>query len=186
MTEVGSSRPLAQMSGPWRSALPTPRQRMVRAGCAWLALSVTERCWHIIWEAVRIQSSGRDVDRQSARCPRCPDALLASRRPMMLTMPEQASAHRWTITRELGHHGGANRQPLSPAQRIAVTIALINRGFDLLGAVVRTFLAGCTRRAVWSRHLPEPACHPLPVTVHPSSARRAAVRIIRNETSGPA
>ena len=44
----------------------------------------------------------------------------------MLTMSGQASAHRWTITRESGRHTEADRQPLSPAQRIALTIALLN------------------------------------------------------------
>ena len=83
---------------------------------------------------------------------------------MMPTMPGQASAHQWTIRPGSGHHGVVDRQRLSPAQRIALTIALtialINRGFDLLDKVARMSLAGCTRGAIRSRHGPEPGRHP--------------------------
>jgi hypothetical protein len=75
----------------------------------------------------------------------------------MLTTSGQASVDRWKITREPGHFGVADHEVLTPAQRIALTVAVINRGFDLLDGVARTSLAGCTRGAVRSRHRPEPA-----------------------------
>jgi hypothetical protein len=62
----------------------------------------------------------------------------------MLTIPGPSSAHEGTITRELGRHSRAEREPLTPAQRIALTIALINRGFDVLEAVVRTSIVSRT------------------------------------------
>lgn len=75
----------------------------------------------------------------------------------MLTTPGHDSAHQWTFTPEPGHSGVADRETLSPAQRIALTIALINRGFDLLDGIARTSLTGCTRGAVRSRRRLEPA-----------------------------
>jgi hypothetical protein len=72
----------------------------------------------------------------------------------MLTTPGQAPAHRWTITRS-GHFGGAHSECVTPAQRIALTIALINWGFDLLDGVARTSLARCTPGVIRSRHRPE-------------------------------
>jgi hypothetical protein len=89
------------------------------------------------------------------------DALLTAWRPIMLTMPEREPTHRLTIMPEPGDHAGASGELLSPAQRIALTIALINHGFDLLDGVARTSLAGCARVAFRSRHRTEPAHHPL-------------------------
>ena len=80
----------------------------------------------------------------------------------MLTMPGPAPAHRWTITRGPGYHAGADHAPLTPAQRIALTIALLNQGFDLLDGVARTTFVGCTRGAVQRRQRPESVRHPLP------------------------
>jgi len=72
----------------------------------------------------------------------------------MLTTPGQSPAHRWTITQS-GHFSGASSECVTPAQRIALTIALINWGFDLLDGFARTSLARCTQGAVRSRHRPE-------------------------------
>ncbi len=91
---------------------------------------------------------------------RCHDTRLASRRLRMLTMSGQTSAHRSTIAPEPGRRGIADRESLTPAQRIALTVALLNRGFDLLDGVARMSLAGCTRGAVQRRHRPEPARDP--------------------------
>jgi len=44
---------------------------------------------------------------------------------------------------------------VTPAQRIALTIALINWGFDLLDGVARTSFARCTQGAARIRHHPE-------------------------------
>jgi hypothetical protein len=79
----------------------------------------------------------------------------------MLTMSGQTSAHRPTIAPEPGRRGIADRESLTPAQRIALTVALLNRGFDLLDGVARMSLAGCTRGAVQRRHRPRPAPDPL-------------------------
>jgi hypothetical protein len=72
----------------------------------------------------------------------------------MLTTPGQAPAHRWTIIRS-GHFSGASSECVTPAQRIALTIALINWGFDLLDGVARTSLARCTPGVIRSRHRPQ-------------------------------
>jgi hypothetical protein len=37
-------------------------------------------------------------------------------------------------------------QPLTPAQRVALTIALLNRGFDVMDHAARMCLTGCARR----------------------------------------
>ncbi len=79
----------------------------------------------------------------------------------MLAMPKHASAQRWMIALEPGRDRAADRETLSPALRIALTIALINHGFDLLDGVARTSLARCTREVLQRRHRPEPASRAL-------------------------
>ena len=74
---------------------------------------------------------------------------------MMQTVPGHATADRRMINREPGHPGGAQREPLTPAERIALTIALLNRGLDLMDGLARTSLAGCARVAVRGHHHPE-------------------------------
>jgi hypothetical protein len=60
-------------------------------------------------------------------------------------MADHPSAFRQTINQEPEHHGGADREPLTPAERIALTIALINHGLDRMDGFARTTLAGCTQ-----------------------------------------
>ncbi len=62
---------------------------------------------------------------------------------MMQTVPRHAAADRRTIPLKPGRLGGAEREPLTPAERIALTIALLNRGLDLMGRFARTSLQGC-------------------------------------------
>ena len=45
-------------------------------------------------------------------------------------------------TRRVPQEGEA----LSPAQRVALTIALLNHGFDVMDQAARTCLTGCARR----------------------------------------
>jgi hypothetical protein len=73
----------------------------------------------------------------------------------MQTLPSHATAYRRTITQEPEHHAGAELAPLTPAERIALTIALINRGLDLMDGFARSSLAGCARAAFRAQHAPE-------------------------------
>jgi hypothetical protein len=63
----------------------------------------------------------------------------------MQTASGHATAYRRTINQESGRYDGAEPAPQTPAERIALTMALLNRGLDLLDGVVRTFLGGCAR-----------------------------------------
>src|SRR5215218_5493875 len=72
---------------------------------------------------------------------------LASRRLMMQTATGHATAYRRTINQESGRPGEAELAPLTPAERIALTIALLNRGLDLMDGFARTSLLGCARGA---------------------------------------
>ena len=64
---------------------------------------------------------------------------------MMQTLPGHATADRRTINSAPGRLGGAECEPLTPAERIALTIALLNRGLDLMDGFARTSLQGCRR-----------------------------------------
>jgi hypothetical protein len=55
----------------------------------------------------------------------------------MQTLPGHTTAYRRTFEPE--------PQPLTPAERIALTIALLNRGLDLVDGFARTALASRTR-----------------------------------------
>ena len=59
----------------------------------------------------------------------------------MQTAPGNAKAYRRTITQESDPNDGAELAPQTPAERIALTMALLNRGLDLLDGLVRTSLA---------------------------------------------
>ena len=65
----------------------------------------------------------------------------------MQTESSHTMASRPTFTQALGRHSGADLPPLTPAERIALTIALLNRGLDLMDGFARTSLAGCARAA---------------------------------------
>ena len=71
---------------------------------------------------------------------------------MMQTVPDHATADRRMIPLEPGRFGGAEREPLTPAERIALTIALLNRGLDLMDGFARTSLAECTRGVFRGHH----------------------------------
>ena len=70
----------------------------------------------------------------------------------MQTESSHATACRRTFTQALGRHSGAELTPLTPAERIALTISLLNRGLDLMDGFARTSLAGCARVAVRGHH----------------------------------
>ena len=78
----------------------------------------------------------------------------------MQTAPGPATVSWRTITHEPGCHGGAEFAPLTPAERIALTIALLNRGFDLMNGFARTSLTGHARTLSWGQHDPEGERHP--------------------------
>jgi hypothetical protein len=63
----------------------------------------------------------------------------------MQTLPGHTTAYRRTFTQEPVRHDGADPEPLTPAERIALTIALLNRGLDLMDGFARTALASRTR-----------------------------------------
>jgi hypothetical protein len=73
----------------------------------------------------------------------------------MQTTPGHATAYPRTINQESGRHRGAALAPLTPAERIALTIALLNRGLDLMDGFARTSLAECTRGVFRGHHDPE-------------------------------
>ena len=73
----------------------------------------------------------------------------------MQTPPGHTTAYQRTIHAEPGRLAGTELEPLTPAERIALTIALLNRGLDLMDGFARTSLAGCARVAVRGQHDPE-------------------------------
>ena len=79
----------------------------------------------------------------------------------MRTAPDQPTAYRRTTTQESGGRGEAGLAPLTPAERIALTLALLNRGLDLMDGFARTSLTGCARGAFRGRQSPERERHPL-------------------------
>jgi hypothetical protein len=70
----------------------------------------------------------------------------------MQTTPGHADTYRRTFNQVLGRQSGAEHAPLNPAERIALTIALLNRGLDLMDGFARTSLAGCARAAFRGHH----------------------------------
>ena len=79
----------------------------------------------------------------------------------MQTTPGHATVYPRTINQEPVRHPGAALAPLTPAERIALTIALLNRGLDLMDGFARTSLTGCARGAFRGRHDPEQEHHSL-------------------------
>ena len=73
----------------------------------------------------------------------------------MQTESSHPTTYRPTFTQPLGRQSGADLTPLTPAERIALTIALLNRGLDLMDGFARTSLAGCARAASRGHHDPE-------------------------------
>ena len=78
---------------------------------------------------------------------------------MIQTVPRHATAYRRTINQGPGSHRGAELASLTPAERIALTIGLLNRGLDLVDGFARTSLTGRARGAFHGRHHPEQECH---------------------------
>jgi hypothetical protein len=70
----------------------------------------------------------------------------------MQTTPGRPTAYRQTFPQDPGHDRGVGIEPLTPAERIALTIALLNRGLDLMDGVARKSLAGCARGAFRGHH----------------------------------
>ena len=73
----------------------------------------------------------------------------------MQTAPGPATPHPRTINQEPGRRRVAALTPLTPAERIALTIALLNRGLDLMDGFARTSLAEYTRGVFRGHHDPE-------------------------------
>jgi hypothetical protein len=71
---------------------------------------------------------------------------------MMQTAPGHATAYRRTISPQSGRLGEAELAPLTPAERIALTIALLNRGLDLMDGFARVSLMACAQGALRGRH----------------------------------
>ena len=69
----------------------------------------------------------------------------------MQTSPGHTTTYHRGITQDASHYRGAEPAPLNPAERIALTIALLNRGLDLLDGLARTSLSVCARGALPSR-----------------------------------
>jgi len=74
---------------------------------------------------------------------------------MMQTAPTHVTAYRRTINQEPRRYRGAELAPLTPAERIAQTIALLNRGLDLIDEFARMSLGQCRRGAFRGHHDPE-------------------------------
>jgi hypothetical protein len=73
----------------------------------------------------------------------------------MQTASSHATVYPRTIHQEPDRHRGVELAPLTPAERIALTIALLNRGIDLVDGFARTSLAECARGAIRGRHDPD-------------------------------
>ena len=74
---------------------------------------------------------------------------------MMQTVTSHATADRRMIIPEPGHLVDPERASLTPAERIALTIALLNRGLDLMGGFARTSLQGSRPGTMRGHHDPE-------------------------------
>ena len=70
----------------------------------------------------------------------------------MQSVPGHATAYGRKITQEPERHSGAEHDLLIPAERIALTIGLLNRGLDLVNEFARTSLVGCARVAFRAQH----------------------------------
>jgi hypothetical protein len=69
----------------------------------------------------------------------------------MQILPDHTTVYRRTINQESGRSDGAEPAPMTPAERIALTIALLNRGLDLLDGLARRSLTECARGAFRGR-----------------------------------
>ena len=78
----------------------------------------------------------------------------------MQTIPTPAPAARRTIPAAPAPARGVALASLTPAQRIALTIAVLNRGLDLMDGFARTSLARCTRGTRRAQHASEGPPHP--------------------------
>jgi hypothetical protein len=68
------------------------------------------------------------------------------RRPLMRIQPHFADDARPGIVATSPRRNSTQGEPLTPAQRVALTIALLNHGFDVMDHAARTCLTGCARR----------------------------------------
>jgi hypothetical protein len=76
----------------------------------------------------------------------------------MQISPGDATTYRRTFKQAPGCHAGAELESLTPAERIALTIALLNRGLDLIDEFARMSLGQC-RRGAFRGH-PDPEREP--------------------------
>jgi hypothetical protein len=73
----------------------------------------------------------------------------------MQTVPAAVPAHRRTINSEPDYRDVGNVESLMSAERVALTIALLNRGLDVMDGFARASLVGCTQRAFWGQRPPK-------------------------------
>jgi len=95
----------------------------------------------------------------------------------MRTTPGPAGAFEQDRHQQPGRHRVGDLAPLTPAERIALTIALVNSGFDMVNGLARTCFTGWARGLARGRHEPEREHHPFTFTDNESSSifvRRAA------------
>ncbi len=92
----------------------------------------------------------------------------------MRTEPSHPTAYWRTFSQEARPHLGAEMRPLTPAERIALTIACLNRGLDLMDRFARASLAGCARVAVRGHHVADSADYP--AQVRPTNTRHFLTR----------
>jgi hypothetical protein len=78
----------------------------------------------------------------------------------MRTTPGPAGAHQQDSHQQPGRHRVGDPAPLTPAERIAVTIALVNCGLDMVDGLARTCFTGWARGLARGRHHPEQELRP--------------------------
>ena len=81
----------------------------------------------------------------------------------MQAVPDHATAYGRTFTEAPHRRDGVDFEALTPAERIALTIAVINRGLDLMDVFARTSLRGRAWGAIRGHYhqLPERERHVL-------------------------
>ena len=74
----------------------------------------------------------------------------------MQIVPARATTDRRTVTSEPRRRAEVKPQAATPAERIALTIGLLNHGLDLMHGFARTSLRECTRVAFWAHGIADP------------------------------
>ena len=94
----------------------------------------------------------------------------------MRTTPGPAGAHQQDSHQQPGRHRVGDPAPLTPTERIAVTIALVNSGFDMVDGLARTCFTGWVRGLARGRHHPEQEHHPCKFTFTANESSSIFVR----------